>query len=363
MRFGYQLAAITMALLVQNTGAAVAAMNESPREGPPRTEAYNTGWAIYVDNDLLGGTDRNYTFGFAVTLSGRRATEYALSLDPALQAVNGWLGVKRLFDAPDAPRRHDIAFGLTAFTPQDLAEPAPILDDQPYACLAFANNSEQVILAGSETSYQTTFTLGLLGTSVCESLQTQLHDLVGDDEPRGWNHQIADGGEPTFQWSLSRQQVLVRSAGEGSRHEVTGMMMGAVGYTTHIGAGLAWRWGRIRSPWWSFTPHHVDYINLGSPGTRRGGPANGPGELYLWARAMLRYQLYNAFLQGQFRDSDVVFSRSDLNPLIGEAWIGVTKELDSGLDVSFSLRARSRAVKTIDSSAPVWGSVILRRAF
>ena len=49
-------------------------------------EKYSTGWAFYLDNDALttGDNDEDYTGGFAVTLSGRRATEYPISLD-------GWL--------------------------------------------------------------------------------------------------------------------------------------------------------------------------------------------------------------------------------------------------------------------------------
>ena len=49
-------------------------------------EKYSTGWAFYLDNDALttGESDEDYTGGFAVTLSGRRETEYHISLD-------GWL--------------------------------------------------------------------------------------------------------------------------------------------------------------------------------------------------------------------------------------------------------------------------------
>jgi hypothetical protein len=52
--------------------------------------------------------------------------------------------------------------------------------------------------------------------------------------------------------------------------------------------------------------------------------------------------------------------RSDLNPLIGEAWIGVTKELGNGLQVSLVFRARSRELKV--GPSPSWGGVIPRRA-
>jgi hypothetical protein len=135
------LAALATALLVQCAEAAVSGENAPPHEAAPPAEPYNTGWAVNADNDSFRGTDRNYTAGFAVTLSGRRATEYALSLDPALQAVNDWLGVKRLFDAPHAPRRHNIAFGLTMFTPQETTDPAPIFDDQPYGSGTLCSSS------------------------------------------------------------------------------------------------------------------------------------------------------------------------------------------------------------------------------
>ncbi|GMR03942.1 MAG: lipid A deacylase LpxR family protein [Gammaproteobacteria bacterium] len=363
MRFLFLLPAIVLALLVQGAGAVDFGVNTPPRGERPSAEPYSTGWSVYIDNDWFGGADRNYTAGFAVGLSGRRATESALSLDPALQTINGWFGLERLFGAREALRHHNISFGLLMFTPQKLSDTAPIFDDRPYACLLFATNSEQVALARAQTAYQMSFTLGLLGTSLCKSLQTELHDLLGAEEPRGWSHQISDGGEPTFQWSLSRQQLLARSAGNGLRHEVMGMAMGAVGFTTQLAAGLAWRWGRIRSPWWSFLPHHVEYVNLGGPGAKGAGSANGAGELYLSVRAIGRYQFYNAFLQGQFRGSDVEFTHSDLEPLIGEAWVGVTKTLKSGLEVSFSLRSRSREVKGFDGPTPVWGSVTLRRVF
>lgn len=354
--------ATVIVLVVQSAGAVDSGTKAPPREYAQQTEPYNTGWMAYFDNDLFLGTDEGYTGGFAVTLSGRRATEYAFSLDPALQAINRWLGVGHLHAAPDTQRRHSIEFGVTSFTPKEIGDPAPLFGDRPYACLVFMGNLEQVVLARPETAYQTTFMLGLLGTSFCQAIQESLHDLVGGAEPRGWDHQISDGGEPTLQWSLSREQLLTSGAGNGRHQEVIGMLETAVGYTTHVGAGLSWRYGRIRSPWWSFIPHHAEYIDLGIPAARTDTPANGPGEFYVWARAMLRYRLYNAILQGQFRDSDVEFSRSDLNPLIARAWIGVTMELKSGLEVSFVVGASSRDLEDINNRNPVWSGVILRRA-
>jgi len=44
-------------------------------------EKYNSGWLFNLDNDIMAERDRDYTGGIAITLSGRRAQEYMLSLE------------------------------------------------------------------------------------------------------------------------------------------------------------------------------------------------------------------------------------------------------------------------------------------
>ncbi len=75
------------------------------------------------------------------------------------------------------------------------------------------------------------------------------------------------------------------------------------------------------------------------------------------------YRLYNAILQGQFRDSEVTFSRSELEHVIGEAWIGVTKEFSRGFAGSFFVRGRTEEIKGPNERMPVWAGIILSRAY
>ncbi len=61
------------------------------------------------------------------------------------------------------------------------------------------------------------------------------------------------------------------------------------------------RAGRFNSPWWGFAPELTDYMAAPVPTENyRGGR-----ELYVFLGARVKARAYNAFLQGQFRDSDV----------------------------------------------------------
>ncbi len=49
--------------------------------------------------------------------------------------------------------------------------------------------------------------------------------------------------------------------------------------------------------------------------------------------------------------------------MIGEAWIGVTKEFGSGRRGSFFIRGRTEEIKGPNERQPVWGGIILSKAY
>ncbi len=106
----------------------------------------------------------------------------------------------------------------------------------------------------------------------------------------------------------------------------------------------SWCWGRISTPWWSFNPHQAEYVNLGSPVVERTNQ-DSRKEFYFWLGASAKYRFYNAILQGQVRESVVTFGRSELEHVIGETWMGVTKEFGSGWRGSFFIRGRTEEIK------------------
>ena len=163
----------------------------------------------------------------------------------------------------------------------------------------------QTIVPETGTVYQSSLTVGFLGLDVAEGVQGLIHDVVGSDKPKGWDNQISSGGETTAKYGVSRQKTYFQ----------------------------------------------------------RYGPRGLRGEFYLWIGASLKYRLYNAILQGQFRDSEVTFKRSELEPGIAEVWVGVTREFNNGVSTSVFVRGRTKEISGPKGRVPVWGGVIFSRAF
>ena len=331
----------------------------------PSVEKHNTGWAFYLDNDLLTTgkyVDRDYTGGFALTLSGHRATTYLFSLDKYLNKLDKFTRFEKLYASKDHFQLHSIEFGLTLFTPRNIATSEPIENDHPYASLLFMANTQQTVIPEQGISYQSTLTVGLLGLGVGEYLQKGIHSAFNGIEPNGWTHQISDGGEPTAKYTVSVQKTHLKKYNRrGIGYEFKSSIEANVGFSTDSNLGILYRWGRINTYWWSFNPHQAEYINLGSPVVAEPEGRN-PNEFYVWTGANIRYRIYNVILQGQFRDSDVTFSRSDLKHLIGEVWVGVTKQVSSEYRFSFVIRKRTGEVKGPNARKPVWGAIILSKA-
>src|SRR6266481_9313193 len=90
----------------------------------PAEEPYDSGWAFYIDNDAFApsGTDRDYTGGFSLTLSGRRAAEYPFSIDGWRAGMDRLFGAGRLYQ-DRALSRHSMEVGISVFTPANITDP------------------------------------------------------------------------------------------------------------------------------------------------------------------------------------------------------------------------------------------------
>lgn len=320
-------------------------------------ERDRTSWAVYLDNDVFapGGRDRDYTAGLAVTLSGARTRRYVVSPDPLLGYID------RALVKPPASRvaLHSFEVGLTAFTPENIAASEPLPDDRPYSSLVYVSASRAYVQPRSGHATTTSLTLGLLGLGLAGELQNGLHRAIGSEPANGWDNQISDGGELTFRYSVADQRI--RASQYGSRrtnYDLTSTLHGNVGYITDVSWGISGRVGRLRTPWWTFAPQLGEYTERGSAnGVSHSASRND--ELYFWSGFDIRLRAYNALLEGQFRDSAVTYNRSELNSLIGEAWMGVTKEFNNGFRFSYFIRAQTSEIKSGPGSRdPVWGGVI-----
>ena len=323
----------------------------------PYKEAPLSSWALALDNDVLapGHRDQDYTYGFNFTYTGSNAKDVRLSLDKPLGAVDRLVGADNLSGQKIV--NHSFEFGLFGFTPEDIKVPEANPDDRPYASLVYLSSGREQIDIVNQVAWKTTLTVGLLGTGLAGNIQNGVHDVISGNEARGWDHEISDGGEITARYAIARQKYLGTLF---DNMEVKSTLQASVGYLTEASWSLSIRDGKYHTPWSSFNPELASYGEK-STYTTSARPIN---EHYFWAGVAIKARAYNAFLQGQFRHSDVTYNHSELNPILVEAWVGYTFAFAEGYRVSYVLRGHSSEIK--DGAGDrnlVWGGLILAKTF
>ncbi|MEM9803285.1 MAG: lipid A deacylase LpxR family protein [Planctomycetota bacterium] len=160
----------------------------TPRDGPRDNDLPSrTTIGFTVDNDYFTGSDNNYSNGFAFSaLSGPVVDAEPGSLTKAWGEAFAFLpGV----DPFEGESFVGVSFGQEIFTPDDISDPNPPLDDQPYAGILFLDFS----FAGRGESQCASWVLrvGLVGPwSQADEVQTWFHDITDNDEPLGWDTQL-----------------------------------------------------------------------------------------------------------------------------------------------------------------------------
>lgn len=329
-------------------------------------EDWNTGWSVHIDNDLfaLSNSDQQYTGGASVELAGRRARDWSLSLNPALEWVDELTGFDALVDAESRRMSHSMIMGVSAFTPENISDPQPIQDDHPYGSLVLFGNTRQAIDPFAQTTYKSTLLIGLLGTNIAHEMQDFFHDLTDTEQAQGWDNQISDGGEPTFRYEVKRHELLDSGKlGDNARYDLRWSTGGSVGYVTEATLGASARWGRIGAQWWRFEPSPGEYMRYGAP--QRVTDSNEvDSEWYFWFSVEGNLRLYNALLEGQFRDSPVTFTRGELRKFLLESTAGFTFDVPgTGFRAEISLSYRSGEIEDAEGDNPLWGRVSLSRSF
>lgn len=313
---------------------------------------------VQIDNDLFAGDnqDRDYTGGMSITVAGERARDGLLSLDPLLSRVDGLLYASG--DEQQSNVHYARQIGLMAFTPSNTLVSEVQSDDRPYASLLFVSNGRVNVDADDRGAWTSSLTIGVLGLSVSERLHSAVHELVGSESPRGYDHQISAGGEPTARYTLARQELWI--ADPSGHIDVKTTVQGSVGFLTEASASISVRAGRFNSPWWGFAPELTDYMAAPVPTeSYRGGR-----EMYVFLGARVKARAYNAFLQGQFRDSEVRYTSDEVQPLLAEAWIGVATQILDQTQLSYALHYQTAELRDGPASRDaLWGAVQLTHAF
>jgi hypothetical protein len=99
---------------------------------------------------------------------------------------------------------------------------------------------------------------------------------------------------------------------------------------------LVFRDGLISSPDNRFNPELMAYGER-APGVS----APGGRENYFRGRMSVKARAYNAFLQGQFRESDHELDANDWNILLAEVWAGYTYSFLAGTELSYVIAQKT----------------------
>lgn len=253
--------------------------------------------SIMVENDLFGGTDRNYSNGLRLERMASEERTFGI-LKSAARLLPG-IGV-------DNRVRQGVALSHVIYTPEDISLDTPDPNDRPYA--GWLNISLTGVAQDEDTQSTVQVNIGVIGpSSAAEFVQTNWHDLINGVEPRGWDSQLRD--EPGIEVIGQRQEHI------GSyklpfdlRSDVAvhgGLALGNV--RTYANAGAMVRLGfGADSLQHDFSPPRI------RPALSGGGvytPDDGFGA-YLFAGVDARAIARDIFLDGNtFRDSPSVEDR------------------------------------------------------
>jgi hypothetical protein len=330
---------------------------------PTLVEAESAGASIVLDEHLLTNPkrDMDYNGGGEITWSGMHALRHVLWFNRLLGRLDDLSGVG---SSTEYTQEHALAAGLLVFTPSDLRMRAPEIGDRPYASLFFLSVGRRYVSAAGTVAYNSSLTFGVLGLAAARGVQDVLHDMTGSIRPQGWSHQISAGGEPTARYGLARQSLLWESTEGGwARADCKWTLAGSVGTVTEGSLALNLRWGHLASPWWSIAPEQTMYVQEPQPAPTPLAWGGAP-EVYALIGARVKLRLYNAFLQGQFRHSDLRYSEGQVNQVLGEAWVGVEFRTASGLELRYLARWQSPELRSgIGSRSIVWGSFEIAKSF
>jgi hypothetical protein len=333
------------------TAAAACGTAPALAADPPASETPSR-WSVIVENDALTGdtSDRDYTAGFSVALVGSAAQRIVKPNYRALQWLDKGLRVDRLHYSESVAHHEDgVSMSLLMFTPDDIASPDPIPTERPYANLLELTHARFSLDSAGEVLHESSFTLGLLGSGIAETLQRSLHRVAGDAVPAGYRYQISDGGEFTARYSVVRRSLLAEGGSRG-RFDAQYSLEGSVGFVTEGAVGVGVRWGELGSPWWS-APLQMAYAARTVPGAFD-GRTRGADDFYLWAGVSLRARFYNALLQGQLRDNELAFATSALEPFVLDAGVGVTKRFGR-MQLGYAVRYQTREIRAGLGARPV----------
>jgi len=310
-------------------------------------DTHDRGVGLYLDQDLFAfglNEDRDYTTGVAMEFFWQKQGLY-----PMDEGVL-WLGQRLGVLDEKTTTERSFTIGSMAYTPNDLSASESIFDDRPYASLIYLGNKH--VYADHDSAIGVELRVGVLGTGVAREAQQAMHrlwrDAANDSEPvdpKGWGHQISNGGEATLGLRVAYSKLLA----ESRYWDVSSVSSVNLGYQTNASFGLEARAGHIASPSWTLPYSPINRGNF--------LPSLAGEEWYVWVAGQVRLVGYDVLLQGQFRDSDVEVDSGDIKRIVYDAGVGLTLT-NKPVQVTFAINGKTSELNSSASNRNhVWGGI------
>ncbi len=154
-----------------------------------REQARSQPLSISVENDTLSNSDDAYSNGAALSWATAEVSSY-----PADSFFRSWLDLwSFLPGVGDPSARHFLSWSLAQeiHTPNDITDPTPPDDVQPYAGMLYVDNT--IYYMNEADRYGQVFNLrvGTVGPAArAEEVQTGVHRAIGSEVPEGWDTQL-----------------------------------------------------------------------------------------------------------------------------------------------------------------------------
>ncbi|GAA3900557.1 lipid A deacylase LpxR family protein [Halomonas cibimaris] len=222
-----QMCSVRQALTLVAAGLAMA--------GLPTAARASDAFSLTIANDGTVSTDDgHYTSG--VTLR--------YDFTPAPEHWTQRVGRALPDELVQRTQRAEYRLAHRIYTPNDIETSALIERDRPYAGLMLGGVS---LFDSQATAYGHTATdlhldVGVVGpSSLADSIQQEVHRLVGSDRPQGWEHQLDD--EAIVNLGL-RRQWWQKAPFAGKQLASGPLVTAALGnLRTHAGIGYSVRFG------------------------------------------------------------------------------------------------------------------------
>jgi len=227
-----------LALLLLLTQLAPAASETGEAEEPVApVEPWRGTLSLQIENDLVGGTDRDYTHGTRLTW-----------LSPEVQGEH-W--ARRLIETVPYLTygdrlRYSFSIGQSIFTPRDTQTRRRLRDDRPYAGWLYLGLGAIAYDEDYQLLQSLSLEVGVVGPpALGGEVQNTVHRLISSPRARGWDNQLRTEPGVTLTYERKWRQFHYEPF-RGSSFGVdllphVGVALGNV--STYAGAGASLRLG------------------------------------------------------------------------------------------------------------------------